>query len=443
MRFKEFNILLEQQNKFYTIGDSHAVAVATAGGPQWVNLAIGGRPSTDAQMLSNISQIPKGAIVLVSQGANDTANAARAHMDSKGKRPLKPAREIAANVASVVDRVEAQGAKVVFLLFPNGPSRGAGLAKYYGGDYQDEVRKAIRSAIGNVKVIDLDGSPLTDGVHATMGSYKKVAEQVMRFNEFSNAGLQKTNLGPAGTAPGAPATKNKPESEGDVNNPLFNPKVLELQKKLKAAGANLGSFGPNRDGLDGVMGIYTRRAAARFPDIAKSYQDLLDKPNPTRMKFDTKNIQDPDFNRKLEKIAKELGVRKEDLIAIFKQESGLDHTAVNKMSGATGLIQFMPDTAASLGTTTAELRKMSAVQQLDYVYMYFKKVGVRPGMKLGDLYMAVFMPKYVGSPDNTVLGQAGAKGFSGKVYDQNRGLDKNKDGKITVADVKQSVERFA
>jgi hypothetical protein len=86
---------------------------------------------------------------------------------------------------------------------------------------------------------------------------------------------------------------------------------------------------------------------------------------------------------------------------------------------------------------------MTAVEQLDYVYKYFKMVGVKPGMDLGDLYMAVFMPKYVGADDNTVLGRNGAAGFSGKVYAQNKGLDKNKDGAITVADVKSSVQRFA
>jgi hypothetical protein len=140
-------------------------------------------------------------------------------------------------------------------------------------------------------------------------------------------------------------------------------------------------------------------------------------------------INNPDFNYP------EFGV--------IEQESGVNPAAVNKMSGATGLIQFMPATAASLGTTTAELKNMSAVEQLDYVYKYFKMVGVKPGMDLGDLYMAVFMPKYVGADDNTVLGQNGAAGFSGKVYAQNKGLDKNKDGAITVADVKSSVQRFA
>jgi hypothetical protein len=126
----------------------------------------------------------------------------------------------------------------------------------------------------------------------------------------------------------------------------------------------------------------------------------------------------------------------------MKQESGVNPSAQNGTSGATGLIQFMPDTARRLGTTAAELRQMTGVEQLDYVYKYFKMTGVGNGT-LGDLYMAVFMPKYIGYDDDFVLGQSGASGFSGKVYAQNRGLDRNRDGAITVADVKQSVARFA
>ena len=264
----------------------------------------------------------------------------------------------------------------------------------------------------------------------------------MRFREFKVD--ENITLGPANASPGAPVAKAKPESEGDKNNPLFNPKVLELQKELKAKGADLGSYGPNKDGLDGVMGPKTRKAAGLNPDIAAKYKAELDKPDPSRAaNIDTSTIQDPDFNKKLEKVANELGVASSDLMAIFKQESGVNPKAVNKMSGATGLIQFMPNTARNLGTTTAELAQMDGVEQLDYVYKYFKSVGVKPGMKLGDLYMAVFMPAHVGKPDDTVLGQYGADGFSGKVYDQNRGLDKNKDGLITIADVKSSVQRFA
>ncbi len=264
MRFFEFRVLTESEKRFYTIGDSHAVAVATAGGKNWTNLAIGGRSSTDSEMLGNISKIPKGAVVLVSQGANDTANAARVHIDSQGKKPLKPAAQIASNVANVVDKVQAQGATVVFLLFPNGPGRGAGLAKYYGGDYQEEVRKAIRSAIGDVKIIDLNGKPLTDGVHATMGSYKDAAEQVMRFNEFTNTKPQTVNLGPAGAAPGAPATKDKgagtkPEAVLSVPTGRRGPEVRDVQQVLIKLGYPLP-----KHGADGIRGPETVAAVKKF-----------------------------------------------------------------------------------------------------------------------------------------------------------------------------------
>ncbi len=159
---------------YYTIGDSHAVMVAIMGGKGWTNLAIGGRSSTDREMLGNISKIPKGSVVLVSQGANDTANAILAH---KQGRPLKSPEIIARNVANVVNLVQAQGATVVFMLFPNGPGRGGKGAEHYGGPYQDKVRSAIRSAVG-VPIIDINGKPLYDGIHAGNATYKEVANQV-------------------------------------------------------------------------------------------------------------------------------------------------------------------------------------------------------------------------------------------------------------------------
>lgn len=257
MRFKEFKPLLEDAAKFYTIGDSHAVAVATAGGKDWVNLAIGGRSSTDQAMLANIAKVPKGATVLVSQGANDTANSARAHIDSQGKRPLVPAQQIANNVANVVNKVKAQGATVIFLLFPNGPGRGAGLAKYYGGDYQDEVRKAIKSAVGDVSVIDLDGKPLTDGVHATMGSYKEVANKV---RAEQGQGLK---LGPGNAEPGAPKVKDQVQGQELKKGPPFPPEQAKEVRAMQQSLQDLGySVGPT--GVDGKYGQYTAAAVAAF-----------------------------------------------------------------------------------------------------------------------------------------------------------------------------------
>jgi hypothetical protein len=222
----------------------------------------------------------------------------------------------------------------------------------------------------------------------------------------------------------------------------FDNQVLAMQKELKAKGADLGTFGPKGDGLDGRLGKYTRRAAAEHPEIAAKYKTTLAQPDSVdAQKIDTTTIQDPDFKKKVDKVAAALGIQSNNLMAIMKQESGVDPQARNP-SGATGLIQFMPKTAIALGTTTDELFKMDGVQQLDYVYKYFKMTGVGDG-SLGELYTAVFMPKYVGYPKDTVLGQRGAAGFSGKVYAQNSGLDRNRDGVITKADIENSVSRFA
>ena len=267
MRFNEFKIVLKEDTaKFYTIGDSHAVAVATAGGKDWINLAIGGKSSTDAGMLANIAKVPKGTTVLVSQGANDTANAMKAAEQTK--KPPKDPKAIAANVANVVNKVQAQGATVIFMLFPNGPGRGPGLAKYYGGDYQADVRDAIKAAI-NVEIIDINGKPLTDGVHATMGVYKEVANQVK-----AKGGI---TLGPAGATPGAPTTKDKQGSADNmkpgedkmahaaatqslsVPTGNINPAVADIQKVLLALGYKLP-----KHGVDGARGPETRAAVKQF-----------------------------------------------------------------------------------------------------------------------------------------------------------------------------------
>jgi hypothetical protein len=290
----------------------------------------------------------------------------------------------------------------------------------------------------------------------------------MRFSEFK---IVNEKFGPAHAEPGAPRTKDKIDLgtfNVEVPKGRRGTEVADVQKALIALGYELPIHG-----VDGIRGPETIAAVKKFQtdnnltvdgdpgpatvatlnDVLKSKPEVSSKlikstpsdvkAKPTPSSIDVSAIQDPDFNKKLQNIADKLGVDSKDLLAIMKLESRLDPTAVNKHSGASGLIQFMPKTAQSLGTTVEEIRTMSAVEQLDYVYKYFKMVGVKPGMSLGDLYMATFMPKYVGADDSTVLGKDGDDGFSGKVYAQNKALDTNKDGVITVGDVKQSIQRFA
>lgn len=102
-------------------------------------------------------------------------------------------------------------------------------------------------------------------------------------------------------------------------------------------------------------------------------------------------------------------------------------------SGATGLIQFMPKTAANLGTSTAALAAMTAVDQLVYVEKYFQPFRGRL-KNLGDVYGAILWPAMIGQADDYVLFDANdAK--RPKLYLQNRGLDVDKNGKVTRLEV--------
>jgi len=97
----------------------------------------------------------------------------------------------------------------------------------------------------------------------------------------------------------------------------------------------------------------------------------------------------------------------------------------NPGSSATGLIQFMSATARQLGTTTTKLAAMSAVQQLSYVEAYLRPYA-RNIRSLEDMYMAILWPKGIGKTLNWVLWYSGTQ-----TYAVNRGLDRNRDGKVT------------
>lgn len=136
------------------------------------------------------------------------------------------------------------------------------------------------------------------------------------------------------------------------------------------------------------------------------------------------------FRVKLLSVALAIGADPSDLMACIAFETGgtFSATTVNKQSGATGLIQFMPKTAIALGTTVAALAKMTEVEQLDYVQKYFVQNGYAGRIRtLPDLYMAILWPTAIGKPSDYVL----IRDEDGKAYIQNKGLDLNADGNIT------------
>jgi hypothetical protein len=144
----------------------------------------------------------------------------------------------------------------------------------------------------------------------------------------------------------------------------------------------------------------------------------------------------PQFKQKVIQMCSMLGCNPDHLMAAMAFESAetFSPSIKNKVSGATGLIQFMPATAKGLGTTVEALAAMTAVEQLDFVLKYFLPMKGR--MKtLSDLYMAILFPIAVGKPEDTVLFKKPSI-----QYQQNAGLDADDDGIVTKTEAAAMVD---
>jgi peptidoglycan hydrolase-like protein with peptidoglycan-binding domain len=145
------------------------------------------------------------------------------------------------------------------------------------------------------------------------------------------------------------------------------------------------------------------------------------------------------FRDKVVQIAARLGTNPNFLMAVMSFETGgtFSPSIPNQAgSGAVGLIQFIPPTARGLGTTTEELAGMSAETQLDFVERHFAPFKGRL-KTIEDTYMAVLLPKAVGKGNDFVLFQRPSKAFT-----QNKGLDIDADGRITVFDASFKVRQL-
>ena len=113
----------------------------------------------------------------------------------------------------------------------------------------------------------------------------------------------------------------------------------------------------------------------------------------------------PAFEKGVIAIGQELGINPNWIMAVMHIESRCNPQAVNGSTHATGLIQFMPDTAIkSLNTTVEHIKTLNACQQLPYVKTYLKKQkGKRKINSLIDTYLLVFFPAAIGQSNNYVL----------------------------------------
>ena len=132
-----------------------------------------------------------------------------------------------------------------------------------------------------------------------------------------------------------------------------------------------------------------------------------------------------------ERKAKPVSIR-DELAWAIEMESGWRPSATNPTTKATGLLQFMPATAKTMGTTVDDLRVMSLSQQSLYVKRFFKMALAGGGVaRVGDIILLMFMPADLHDGDYSVLFARDTAGWR-----QNPTYRDGKNGPITAGSVR-------
>src|SRR6185369_7507018 len=191
-------------------------------------------------------------------------------------------------------------------------------------------------------------------------------------------------------------------------------KVFDEMGQMSAEGFNIG-FANGLSDFDDIIERFLGRIEGKLSKAKQRSAENLAK----------LMEREPEFKPKLIRESQRRGINPDHLLNVMAVETaGSFNPAIkNPNSSASGLIQFMADTARSLGTSTAELRKMSATKQLDYVFKYFDDF-IKRGSDLstqGALYAAVGAGK-VGRDDQSVLMTRNNPGYAGNAptWDPNR-----------------------
>ena len=243
------------------------------------------------------------------------------------------------------------------------------------------LSESLRKATASVFQSPIGGSLLTAG--AAFG-----------LNALSNL---------TGFAEGGDPPINKPALVGEVGPEVFIPKTsgtiipndVLKDKTFKLSGASKDLIGGNKEFLSGI-------------------QKIADKHN----------------------------IKAAELLGLIASESGFKGDALNKTTGAGGLIQFKPEIAEEFGTTVDDIRGMSLVDQLPLIDRYLSK-NLPKNATTSQLYGSVFMPSYADKgPDFQLLGSGDQFDDGEKInsairarYERNSGLDLDDDGFISVGEL--------
>lgn len=150
------------------------------------------------------------------------------------------------------------------------------------------------------------------------------------------------------------------------------------------------------------------------------------------------------FEAKVRSIAMQLSIDPNWLMINMFSESGLNSSIENSI-GCVGLIQFCHDSSGNTSKNIngeivdlQQLKNLSNVDQLDYVYKYYAPYAGRI-KTFEDLYMIDFFPIALGWDDDKVIESSTLS--AANIAKSNPSFDINKDGQITVGEFKSVVRK--
>jgi hypothetical protein len=135
---------------------------------------------------------------------------------------------------------------------------------------------------------------------------------------------------------------------------------------------------------------------------------------------------DPEFTSAVSNLAGKYNISESEVYAVIQGESAFNPQATNP-SGASGLFQFMPDTARELGTSTEAILAMTPTEQVAVYDQYLSKWNYNGENRLGIMQAA---PAFAGrGPDEVIYAEGTA------AWEQNPGWREMGGGPITVKSI--------
>jgi hypothetical protein len=140
-----------------------------------------------------------------------------------------------------------------------------------------------------------------------------------------------------------------------------------------------------------------------------------------------------EFLRTVVEVTQELSINPDHMLGMINFETGgsFDPAERNKAgSGAVGLIQIMPKTAAAYGYESEEVAAMTPSEQMRGPVKEYFAASAGQLHTLDDVYLKVLYPEAIGQPPEYEVFTAGTE-----KYNKNSGFDRDDNGSITVAEI--------